>query len=84
MMWTFFLCYYGTLATEHVRSVDNMVYNADWLDYPVVLRKYIILIIAQSRSTGYFDGFGLISCTLEAFAKVIATFEMNYFFDIIL
>ena len=71
LIWPFLLCHYGTFATDRIRSIDLIIYNANWLAYPPELRKYIILIIAQSRSKINFNGFNLVSCTLEAFAKVL-------------
>lgn len=70
LTWPFFLCHYGTFATERIRSIDQTVYNANWPDYPPDVRKYIILIIAQSRSNVNFNGFKILSCNLEIFAKV--------------
>lgn len=70
LIWPFYLCHYGTHATDHIRSIDLSIYNAKWLHYPPELRKHVILIIAQSRSKIKFNGFNLIGCTLEAFANV--------------
>lgn len=70
LIWPFLLCHFGTFSTERIRSIDLTVYNANWLNYPPELRKYIIPIIAQSRSKINFNGFNLMSCSLEAFAKV--------------
>lgn len=70
LAWPFFLCHYGTCATERIRSIELTVYGANWLDYPLGLRKHIILVIAVSRSNISFNGFGIFGCILEIFAKV--------------
>lgn len=80
LIWPFLLCHYGTFATERIRSIDLTVYNANWLDYPLDLRKYIILVITQSQSKINFNGFSLISCSLEAFAKVLYILAFQYIF----
>lgn len=65
------LCYYGTIATERIRSIDLTIYNANWLNYPPDSRKHIILIIAQCQSNHInFNGFNMFSCNLEIFGKV--------------
>lgn len=78
LFWPFLFCHYGTIATDCIRSIDLASYNANWLDYPPELRKYIIPIIAQSRSKINFNGFNLLSCSLEAFAKVLFIFRGFY------
>lgn len=67
----FLLCHFGTFAIERIRSIDLIAYNTNWLDYPLDLRKYIILMNGQTRSQIRFNGFNLITCNLEIFAKVL-------------
>lgn len=76
----FILCNYGTFITERILSNDFAAYNAKWFNYPLDLRKFIILIVAQSQAKINISGFGLIRCNLETFAKV----PNNFFPDILL
>lgn len=80
LLWPFLLCHYGTFATERIRSLNRTVYNANWVDYPIDLRKHIILIIAQSQSDITFNGFGILSCNLEIFGKVRKGFVFSTIF----
>lgn len=79
LIWPFLLCHHGTFATERIRSIDSIVYNANWRNYPPELQKYFILIIAQSQSNINFNGFNLLSCSLEAFAKVLIVHDFDLY-----
>lgn len=78
LIWPFLFCHFGTIATERLQSFDIIAYNANWFDYPSDLRKFIILITAQSRTKINFNGLGLIGCNLEIFGKVRRLIELRF------
>lgn len=69
-IWPAFICYFASHVTYRILTIDDMVYNSNWPVYPLELRKYVILIIARSQQPAYFNGLGIIRCTLEIFGKV--------------
>lgn len=76
LTWPSLYCYFGSIATERIASIADIVYAANWYDYTPELRKHIILIVARSQEPVYFTGLGLIHCTVETFGKVSESFEL--------
>lgn len=72
--WPFLFCYFATLASERILTVGQTTFNSNWYMFPPELQKYLILIIARSQKPVYFNGFGLVHCTLETLAKVNGIF----------
>lgn len=70
LSWSYLLCYSATSTTLDVANVGNVVYNSRWYEFPLTVRKSIILILIRSQSPVYFTGFKLIRCTLESFMQV--------------
>lgn len=70
LAWSFILCYSGTLSSDFVASIGDVAYNGNWMEYPIIYRKYILLMIIRSDCTPLFTGFKLFRCNLETFAKV--------------
>lgn len=75
-MWPFYLCQSGTAATFAIGEIGTTVNNSNWYDYPPKVRKYIILMIAQSQIPICFTGFKIMQCSLEVFMRV-CTHKMN-------
>lgn len=71
LIWPSFFCYFANSATDRVSSVGNTVYGLSWFDQPVQMQKYVILMVARSQERVQFSGLGLISCSMEAFGKVL-------------
>lgn len=65
VMWTYILSYSATLASFAVAGIGNIVYNCSWYNYPLSVRKYMILLIARSQRQVYLTGFKLFPCSLE-------------------
>lgn len=59
------------MTTERIASISEVSYSAIWYDYPPILKKYLILMIARSQEDIFFSGFGFVYCTLEILLKVI-------------
>lgn len=70
LCWSFVLCYSASLSSDVVASVGDIVYDGNWSKYPLVYRKYILLMILRSETAAHFTGFKLVRCNLETFTKV--------------
>lgn len=64
------MCHFANLTTDHVANISYAAFESDWYEYPVDVQKYILLIMARSQNPVYFNGLGLLDCTLESFGKV--------------
>lgn len=70
LLWPYQFCYFATLATDRITIIQRSVYDLNWYEFPLKLRKCFILIMAQSQWTVYFDGLGVVYCTLANFGMV--------------
>lgn len=73
VIWTYILSYSATFASFAIAGIGNIVYNSNWYDYPLSVRKYVILLIARSQREVQFTGLKLFPCTLAVFMKVRRT-----------
>lgn len=72
----FFFCYFGKLATESYRSMADALFDSNWSEVPVRLRKYYIIMIANTEKPIYYQGFGVAVLNLETFTKVKEIFRI--------
>lgn len=70
LMWPFGLCYAATMTTTSSLQMAEIIYNANWYNFPHELRKYLPLMIARSQLEISFYGFGIVVCNLKNFVKV--------------
>lgn len=70
MTWPYLCCRYATFTVDRISSLGDVVYDLNWYEYPIELRKYFVLIIARSHTPIEFTGLGLIYCTLYSFGRV--------------
>lgn len=70
LMWPFTLCYFSTFTTNRLASLSFSAYDSNWPEYPIELRKHIILLVKRSQKPANFYGFNLIHSTMETFAQV--------------
>lgn len=71
--WTFMfylLCYFGEIVTEAFAKLHFSIYERSWYLYPLDLRRYMVLMILATETPIYFNGFGPLQCSCEAFKKV--------------
>lgn len=73
LFWPALICYFGTFATDRIELVADMAYDTNWYEYPVDVRKHIVLVIARAQMPVYFMGHGVVRATLEVFGKVYST-----------
>lgn len=65
LFWPYLFCYFANLAVDRIELNQRTVYNLNWYNFPPDLRKYFILIMAQSQRTVCFDGLSLVRCIMK-------------------
>lgn len=78
LLWPYLFCHYGTIITNELSSIGDILYTSNWYNYSAVYRHHITLIIVCSQKPIAFTGLGLITCSLESFGKV--SISINLFF----
>lgn len=73
MLIMFFYCYFGKLATLNFEKMTDVVFEMNWLDLPVELQKYFILMIANMQKPLYYYGGGIVILDLSTFVNVRVT-----------
>lgn len=66
----FAYCYFGKLATESFEKMTECLYEYNWLDLPIELQKYFIIMIGNTQKPIYYHGFGFAILNLETFTQV--------------
>lgn len=66
----FIYCFFGKLATESFLEMSYSLYNANWYEFPIVMQKDIILMMANMQKPIYYHGFNMAILNLETFLKV--------------
>lgn len=69
-IWIFLYSYFANQTSVRIATMSNTAYYSKWFECPLMLQKYIILIIARSQEPMQFTGYGIIDCTLESLGKV--------------
>lgn len=77
-LWPLLFCIFANITTDRIASIGDSAFNANWIDFPPDLRKYIIMIIMRSNDKVYFTGLGIVRCTLAVFAEVIEAFILIF------
>lgn len=80
VVWTFGLqtstgalllyCYIGSLTTISFFRYGDAVYEFDWFEMPIELRKFIQLVIADAQRPLFYTGLNLVDLNLLTFVKV--------------
>lgn len=63
-------CFFGKAATESHQEIADCLFESNWLDMPIELQKYLILMIANIQKPLYYHGFGVANLDLETFKRV--------------
>lgn len=61
------------MATLNFERMTDIVFEMNWLDLPVDLQKYFILIIANMQKPLYYYGGGIVILDLSTFVNVSET-----------
>lgn len=67
---SFYLCFSANFVSNAVESIGEIAYDGNWAEYPLICRKYVLLMILRSQRPVYFTGFKIVSCNLETFVRV--------------
>lgn len=67
----FCFCYFGKLATDSFGQMTNCLFECKWVEFPIDVQKYILLMIMNSQRPMYYHGLGIAVLNLETFSKVI-------------
>lgn len=68
-------CLLGKMATERFAQMPNHLFHLKWYALPIKMRKYFILMLANTQQPLLFDGFGMYVLNLDSFTSVS---ENNY------
>ncbi|XP_055307926.1 odorant receptor 85c-like [Sitodiplosis mosellana] len=71
-------CYFGTLATESFEKMALCLYESNWLDLPIHLQKYYVIMIANAQRPLLYHGFGFITLNMNTFARLLKTVITYY------
>lgn len=66
----FLFCYFGTMATESYERMAYCLYESSWIECPVHLQKYFIMMIRDMQQSLHYHGFGIVVLNLETFTTV--------------
>lgn len=80
-----YFCYYGVLASESFEQMADSLFESNWLELPVELQKYFVIMIANMQNPLFYNGFGVFDVNLTSFISVslfsspwnILDFNMN-------
>lgn len=67
----YLFCYFGKLATESFENMSDCAYNANWLQFDIALKKYVILMIQNAQYSLHFHGYGMLILNLQTFTQVL-------------
>lgn len=71
MSLTYACCYLSESVTANLTRVGDIFFDFPWYQLPIQQQKLIIMPIQRSNRPFYFDGFGLVDCSLQTFLSVI-------------
>lgn len=66
----FCFCYFGILSSEYYELMSERLYESNWLDLPIGLKKYFIIMIKNAQSPVYYQGCKMITLNMKTFGKV--------------
>lgn len=67
----FLFCFFGKIATDSYQKLSVSLYQSDWINSPIELQKYMILIMQNSQQPHIYHGFRIVYLDLETYVKVI-------------
>lgn len=70
----FIFCLLSEQITSSLSEIANIFYDSSWYRAPMRYQKLFPLVIARSQQAFHLRGLGIISCSLETFARVIFIF----------
>lgn len=64
------LCYFGDRFTDRLSKINDIIYNANWHNYPTEVRKYLQLMMTASQKPIHLEGHFGFKASLEIYEKV--------------
>ncbi|XP_044598838.1 odorant receptor 83a-like isoform X2 [Cotesia glomerata] len=71
-------CNFSHIATEMTASIENSIYNSEWVNNSNKFKKMIMMIMMRTSKEYKFTAYGILVLNREQMAKVIQT-TMSYF-----
>lgn len=66
----FLYCYFGKMATTNYEQIAHCMYECNWIELPVEMQKYFVLMITDAQRPIYYQGFKIAILNLETMTKV--------------
>lgn len=63
-------CVFGKVASSSYENISIYLYEANWVELPLELQKYFVVLIANAQRPLFYHGFGVVVLHLETFTKV--------------
>lgn len=66
----FVYCFFGKMATESYKKMEECLYECNWHDLSPKHQKYFIIMIQNAQQPIHYSGFGIAVLNLETFTTV--------------
>lgn len=77
-------CYFGLVTAKSFEMTGERLYECNWYDLPIELKRYFIMMIGNAQRPMYYSGHNLVILNMETPLKVwtllIFQKKMIYFF----
>lgn len=70
IVFNYVTCNYATNVTGKLSTVTDIVFDANWYEFPVVEQKLIPLVIHRTQKQIRLTGYNIITCSRETFVTV--------------
>lgn len=81
----FCYCYFGEKTSESFQLMSECLYECNWPDLPIKLKKHIVIMMLRGQKPIYYHGFKMVTLNLETFKKVRRTdWPWHFWFNEIL
>ncbi|XP_031636677.1 odorant receptor 49a-like [Contarinia nasturtii] len=67
----FLYCYFGNRSTDECFSYANLLFESSWFELPVMLEKFITVMIANAQRPLFYHGFGVARLNLDTFCSML-------------
>lgn len=66
----FGLCYLGEVTSTSFAMMSDSLFESDWQNLPIELKKYFIMVIKNTQRPIYYDASNFAVLNLKTFSKV--------------
>lgn len=66
----FLYCYFGQVAGDCYDRMDITFYKSNWLNIPIELQKYFVIMIGNAQIPLNYHGFGIAFLNLNTYLRV--------------